>query len=310
MDWQAIEPDALRWACARHRVAGLVHRGLRALGIARDFPGIGEDARRIAADNLRLADRAFALRDTFDGAAVPVAFVKGLAVGALAYGDVATKMSADIDLLVRHADLCRAARQLHDLGYRCVTPRRANLIAWHGRNKESVWLGEDGVVVDLHSRLADAPTLFAAASDEFQIETVDVMPGQPLPTIPRETLLPYLAVHGLSSLWFRLKWVADYAAIRARSPRSPAPAGAARAVRVADRLASLLFDLPIEPPKLGWSERWLVNQSIAQLTHHRVPTDRFLGTLPIHVGQAILVEGLGFAGRDAIRQARTVVGRD
>ena len=126
-----------------------------------------EDARLIAAANLLMAEEFRALSADFASAGIPVLFVKGLTLGMLAYGDIATKAAVDIDLLIEPHALPDAAALLDAHGYQRVQPEPAmtmtQLAAWHALRKESTWLKRGSrLQVDLHTRLADNDRLIPA----------------------------------------------------------------------------------------------------------------------------------------------------
>ena len=173
------------------------------------------DAEAIAIANLRAAAGSRELLAAFDEAGVALLFVKGLTLGALAYGGVASKSAADIDILVAEDDVGRAADVLRRCGYSLVVPRPVEVVcAWHKRSKESLWVNEDaGLHVDLHSRLADNRALIPTLTVHSPSRRVEVSPAIAVPTLAPDELFAYLAVHGASSLWFRLKWLTDFAAL-------------------------------------------------------------------------------------------------
>lgn len=105
----------------------------------------------MARDNLFAAAECVALSEYFAIAAIPLLHLKGVTLSELAHGDPFIKMSADIDLLVPPDRIAEAAIILKRRGFRLVVPACADLIAWHHRNKESVWL-RTGAPVALSER--------------------------------------------------------------------------------------------------------------------------------------------------------------
>ena len=165
-----------------------------------------------------MAEKSRALSAHFASADIPVLFVKGLTLGKLAYGDIATKAAVDIDLLIEPRRLAEAAALLDANGYQRVQPSRAmtmtQLAAWHALRKESTWRKRDSrLQVDLHTRLADNDRLIPAIGIGSPRQTVELLPAIALPTLRRDELFAYLCVHGASSAWFRLKWICDLAAL-------------------------------------------------------------------------------------------------
>jgi hypothetical protein len=140
---------------------------------------------------------------------------------------------------------------------------------------------------------------------------VEVAAGVHLPTLPLRLLLPYLAVHGASSAWFRLKWLADFAALAARSePRElsdiarQAPRlGAGRTFAAALILANRLLGtrLPDELEADGATLR-LVSLATRALRDPEEPTEKRFGTLPIHHSQLLMVPGSHYFMSELMRK--------
>jgi hypothetical protein len=316
-----------------HRVQGLVWRGLEP--IADELPAqtaddLAQDAAFIAAANLCAAVESRDLLADFERAGVSLLFVKGVTLGALAYGDVAVKSGVDIDLLVSQDQLREAAGLLRNRSYRLVDPASVSsddrLEAWHRPRKESVWASGDGrIQVDLHTRLADNPRLIPTIGNRSPKQFVEISDGIRLPTLAAEELFAYLTVHGASSAWFRLKWITDLAALLHRSQpneierlyRRSQKLGAGRApaqaLLLADTLYGTLRDLaPLrEELKRESASRWLFRAALNQLCSNRdpiEPTSRPLGTVIIHLTQFALLPGPGFKLGELVRQARSALG--
>ena len=310
-----------------HRVQGVVWRALR---LERVPPPIAEllkgDAEAIAIANLRAAAGSRELLAAFDQAGVALLFVKGLTLGALAYGGVASKSAADIDILVAEDDVGRAADVLRRCGYSLVVPRPdEDVSAWHKRSKESLWVNEDaGLHVDLHSRLADNRALIPTLTVHSPSRRVEVSPAIAVPTLAPDELFAYLAVHGASSLWFRLKWLTDFAALLQpedgaeiarlyhRSQMLGAGRAAGQGLLLADAIYGTLTDCPSLRDELSRdaAHRWLLEQALKQFAgkvEPVEPTSARLGTLRIHLAQFALLPGLGFKMGELIRQGRAAL---
>jgi hypothetical protein len=224
------------------------------------------------------------------------------------------KMSTDLDVLVHPEEIGRVEQCLEVLGYapegaRRAESRRAALA------KEWTWIGEHGVVLDLHVRLADSPELLPAISARSPTQGVEVSPGVVLPTLRREELFAYLCVHGTWSAWFRLKWVADLAAllsglaaeeVRDLCQKSRA-LGAGRCPDVSLLVVEELFGPLIPTDLLAVAARdpvarRLARLSLRELAHEREPLDRPLGTVLIHLGELFVDRGFAFPLREFRRQ--------
>jgi hypothetical protein len=273
----------------------------------------------IAASNLRAAAECSDLLAQFEQAGMPLLFLKGLTLGALAYGNPALKSAIDIDLLIDPDHLAQAAALLHDRGYRLDIPSKATALhRWHRGSKESVWIREGPALqIDLHTRVADSPRLIPSINVHSPRQLVDVGAGIQLPTLADEELFAYLAVHGAWSAWFRLKWIADFAglvhqrgpdeirALYRRSRQLGCGRTAGQALLLADRLFGTLVsatDLRREL-ELDRPTRRLCDRALAMLSSGcDEPTERRFGTVPIHLQELLLVPGLSYKVSEVVRQ--------
>jgi hypothetical protein len=323
VDWMLVVTLA-----RRHRVQGLAWAALarQADRLPDDATAaLSSDARAIAATNLGIAGECRELLEAFERSKIALMFIKGLAVGALAYRSPLLKMGWDIDLLISPDDLEPAAILLTERGYRPSPPTSlANLHAWHGLSKESLWRRDDSFHVELHTRLADNRGLIPTIEVHSARQMVEIAPGIGLPTLAADELFAYLAVHGASSAWFRLKWLSDFAALLAgrsgqdiaRLYRRSQELGAARAAGQALLLADRLFDVlaPIpglrEELRCDWRTRLLCSAALRMMTEETgEPTDRPLGTLAIHWTQLLLKPGFEFMLSELWRQGSGVLSR-
>lgn len=312
-----VDTDRFLAVVERHRIGGLVRV---ALGASRSPPErlagtVDRLGRGAAEEGLRAALECRRLRDAFAAQGVDLLFLKGLAVGKLALGNALVKRSWDIDVLVAEGEVERAGAVLRELGYACSV---AALGRWHRVHKESVWHEPGGAVVELHSRLADNRRLIAGIGMGSPRQAVEVVPGVVLETLAGDELLAYLAVHGASSAWFRLKWITEFSGLLGQRPAGEIDRvaerleqlGAGRAAGQALVLSHWLFGTAL--PSRWASDaatRRLARWALAQLQAEREPTERPLGTATIHLSQLLLLQGPGFALAEAGRQAREVLDR-
>jgi hypothetical protein len=315
-----------------HRIEGLAWNYLARHDAGpplEEAEAIKHAAWRIAAQNLQAVAECRALLQQFEAAKVPLLFLKGLTLGALAYGNPALKAAIDIDLLIDPADLGNAASLLRTHGYRLIAPHDSPndqvLWRWHRGWKESVWAQESRQLqIDLHTRMSDNARLIAGIDVHSPRRWVDVANGIRLPTLADEQLFAYLAVHGASSAWFRLKWVSDFAALlHGHTPdaierlyRRSQELGAGRAAGQALLLADALFGTLKSAQALRGelegdrATRWLFRIAMRQLTGRREPaepTERRLGTAAIHLSQFLLLPGIGYKLSEVSRQAGKVL---
>ena len=297
----------------RHRVEGLVWRSITRAGIAPlGTQPIGEAARRLAADGLAMALESGRVHSAFSRASLPHLFVKGQTLGTLAWGDALLEQQLDIDLLVLPTAINKAARLLEALGYvQQVPDPSVDAADWHRSRKESQWRSDDGILLDLHSRLGDHPALLPSAVATVSPRMVEVPRGIALPTLPDRLLLPYLAVHGASNAWFRVKWLADFAALVAKTPpetialiadQAP-PLGAGRTFAAALILANRLLGTRLpECLEADGATLRLVAIATDMISDPDDPAQRRFGTLPIHCSQLLMVPGSHYLLSEFLRK--------
>lgn len=253
INWPAFETIV-----QRHRIAGLAASALCAddLEIAIDVRRrLAEVARHFAKQDLIHAAETTKLQQVFDQAGIPCMFLKGVAVGVLAYGGLGVKQSWDIDLLTTEARMTQALRLLELSGYRLVNPvglpRRAlpRFVRFH---HEVELRNDNGITVELHWRLFRRPVLTGiTATSETQIVRIG---GCEVRTLRQDLLIAYLIAHGQEHGWGRLKWIADLNALLAQGSASQLVALHARASELgleskasaAQLLCARLFGLPLE----------------------------------------------------------------
>jgi hypothetical protein len=313
LDWTLVARIA-----ERHRVEGLVWNALRQAEVAVPAEAgqpLRAAAARIARQNLVLTAESLRLAALLDEAGIRHLFVKGVALGALVYGSVGPKMGWDIDLLVPLPAVEAAAAALEAAGYRLDLPSgpraRERVGAFHRYWKETVWKSSDGTLtVELHTRLCDNPALLPEVGFGSSIQMAEVAKGRFLPTLGSDELFAYLSVHGASSAWFRLKWIADLAALLAPAPpaeierlyRRSQQLGAGRAAAQALLLCRRLFATPVPADLVAElnadrTNRWLLAVALDLLAGRTLATELHhvrLGTLSIHLMQLGLMPGLKF----------------
>jgi hypothetical protein len=320
-DWTLVARIA-----ERNRVEGLVWNALRQARapVPDEVAGrLQSAADRIARQNLVLTAESLRLSGALDRARVRHLFVKGITLGVLAYGSIGPKMGWDIDLLVPLESVETAAASLEAAGYRLLLPRgprgRERLGLWHRHWKESVWVTPGGrLTVELHSRLNDNPLLVPKIGLDSPSQDVEVSKGHFLATLRTDELFAYLCIHGASSAWFRLKWIADVGALLGgRDPeeierlyRRSQEMGAGRAAAQALLLCERVLATPVPPALLAELRsdrinRWLLSVALRKLAGRTLTAEldeKLLGTGTIHLMQFALLPGLRFKYAELCRQ--------
>jgi hypothetical protein len=308
-----------------HRIEGLAWNRLASLPIP-IANTMKDAASAVAAQNLQAIAESWQLLNRFEAAKVRLLFLKGLTLGALAYGNPALKQSVDIDVLIRPENLAEAARLLRECGYRLVLPLSGKrLHPWHRTRKESVWVKDGSSLhLDLHTRTADNWQLIPSITAASASREVEISDGVALPTLTDDDLFAYLAVHGASSAWFRLKWIADFAGLvhekasteierlYRRSQELRAGRAAGQALLLADALFGTLKGNPDLRQELGHdpATRLLFRAALRQVSGDAVgPTDRRFGTIAIHWTQFLLLPGLHYKWSELVGQPSRALAR-
>lgn len=203
---------------AEHRVEGLVAKGIAA--VASDVPDwvaahFGSVAARVKARALQDLAETLRVGEAMERTGISYAILKGVPLGIQAFGTPLLKQSWDIDLFVDRKNAVAAAGELTALGYRTFLPPRplthAELERWSNVSKEAEFRAGDRAV-ELHWGLVDHPMLLAGLGIAEADRRIGLIGGRAVPVLNDAANLAYLAVHGASHGWSRLKWLADFAA--------------------------------------------------------------------------------------------------
>jgi hypothetical protein len=201
----------------RQRIAGLVDLALKTAGIAVPVAiaaMIGQQAKRIAFHNLFAAAETARVMRLIEAAGYPVLTVKGVALGARAYGSIALKHSKDIDLLILPEHVGPVLALLEADSYRLVAPaatlsaaQRA-LLPRYGKDATLARVNH-AMQIELHWRLIGNTTMLPGVTARAPADPVGLGGDMVVPTLNAPDLYAYLVVHGAIDGWHRMKWIAD-----------------------------------------------------------------------------------------------------
>jgi len=228
------------------------------LGVRSDLE---EECRRHSTFQLAQAVELGRLAGHLDRSGITALAFKGPVLTQQLFGDVVSRESADLDLLVPNGSVFAALEVLEKEGYKWAEmgPRpnqAADLLSDHAFTLQS----DDGrFLVDLHWHVAEDVALdfVPELSSLFESsETVDLL-GHPVVTVSREKQLPLLGFHAVKHAWYLLKWFVDIAAL-AKLPEfdwdaafrfidSSQSKGVARVSHLGLLVADRLFDSPLPP---------------------------------------------------------------
>ena len=141
--------------------------------------------------------------------------LKGPALALLAYGDVALREFADLDLLIQPEDVLRARDLLLRESYGLLSslPSDSDAVLRRSSNRQLdlVHHGQ-GTLLDLHWGALHAMFSFQLPSDElFASAQIQNHKGISFLTLSPEYMLLYLCAHGTKHCWVKLRWLCDVA---------------------------------------------------------------------------------------------------
>jgi hypothetical protein len=222
---QPFDADRLLVLAHAHRVEALVEQGLAEAGFALPDAAASQLAQRVRNARLQMlrnAGEEVRLSQLLHSAGIDAIFVKGATLAMLAHGSLAHKVSWDIDLLVDHENINRAIAVLRAAGYEFDHPEIAKAglaIEFAHRFRESCWTNAArGTTVELHWALTHNPRLLANVGMSSMRQEVVVGGAQAVATLATPDLFAFLAVHGTTHGWSRLKWLADVASLVEKTP--------------------------------------------------------------------------------------------
>lgn len=213
----------------RHRVFSLCAD--RLLSVLSAFPGILPDQippllhTRLRANMLtgmRQIAEARKLSALLEGKGIPCAILKGAPVSALAFGSPTLRDARDIDILVDTRDLDEAESCLTGAGLSLEKPTFRSPFTrtlFRRYSHEYLFKTPTGILVELKTRLhpTESLTPLTTAAALGRRQSISIL-DQTLPVLAADDLLMYLCSHGARHCWFRLKWLADIAALAAQIP--------------------------------------------------------------------------------------------
>ncbi|HEX4694084.1 nucleotidyltransferase family protein [Sphingomonas sp.] len=286
-DWNAFEH-----LVARHRVAGLVHAGLKRqpqiVVPVTPRQSIAGAAATIARENMAMALETVRLQRLFDEAGVDAIFFKGATLAQQVYGTFAIRHGKDVDFVVSPGDVERCVALLEQDGYALFDlPSPLSPRQWRGLLQfamEIVMIHRDRhIQIEPHWQLSDnrrllpLATLARSASKEWtRIGDVAIRTFHP------DDSFAYLCMHGARSGWYRLKWLTDIDALLnpageddlVRLYRHSESLGVGPATALALSLYAQLFGRPVPAEILArvsgnWTLRRLRSLSLSNLDRPR-----------------------------------------
>ena len=144
----------------------------------------------------------------------------------LLYGDIASRLPGDLDILVRRENVADVLAELESQGFvdaegqggPPLTPAQRRMYEHYQCEYQYTRVADD-VVVEPHWELTQRPLAIEADYPGMldRVQSRDVG-GRTVPALRPDDLLVALCVHGTKHEWERLAWVRDVAAVLAKFP--------------------------------------------------------------------------------------------
>jgi Uncharacterised nucleotidyltransferase len=313
---QPLDWDYFRRAAMDHGVAALCYAQLRTACPER-VPGeqmefLREHAKAVARRNLYLSAKLAALVRGLRSRGVTAIPYKGPVLAVMAYGNLALRRFADLDLVLSERELPQAWKLLEAEGY-AAEEGAEPATASNGTPGQYAFLSPGGdYLVELHTERTLRHFPKALDPARFTRSLVPVrMNGGEILTFSAEESLVFLSVHGAKDLWARLLWVADVAELvqipqgfdwqKALAAAQDLDCG--RLVRLALLLAHSLLEAPMPPEVLEQVRGDRGAEALA-----RTVTRRLFGEQPTGAYEQLrfrmrMVEGLWPGAQYALRLA-------
>lgn len=188
----------------------------------RELPLATQEAieRRIALQRLTqagLSRRLAEILEELEAGGVAVACLKGPILSERLYGDLTSRQSADLDLLVAPGELQRLSESLLRLGYHSDEGPTARYFRRHHHHLE--YCRSNRPVIEVHFRLYSGFGQRPNAEPILQrsLEYHGAL-GLPVRILAPEDELVFLVVHGVGHAFERLLWLHDLAVFIERHP--------------------------------------------------------------------------------------------
>jgi hypothetical protein len=224
---------------------------------------------------------------------------KGPVLAIRAYGDLGLREFGDLDFLIRDEDLDKAITVLRGLGYKRQGKFTAAQYTFvHRLQGQEIIFGEfSGIAIEPHTRLTSMKMALDIDYAGLWLRAQRItLGGYTFLTLTPEDDLLLLAIHGGKEMWWKLKWVCDFAAFVELNPdldwtviteRARAQ-GCLRMLLLATSLARGYFNVPIpnavaavehrdpiiKPMMRRIVERWQADKPSAPPDNRSVSKDR------------------------------------
>lgn len=206
IDWKYLIQSAIT-----HRVMPLLYRSLKTIcpqSVPREqLAKLRICYLRNAGRNLALTARLLELLELFEDHQVIAIPFKGPVLAESAYGDLALRQFADLDILIHRYNVLDAYQLLLSQGYQPEINLNAEQIKEYSKTEYSLAAvdKDSKVIVELHWEVTGRYAGYSFDLDHFgnRLEKTTIS-GKQIRQFPAEDLLVYLCIHGSKDGWMIL----------------------------------------------------------------------------------------------------------
>jgi hypothetical protein len=220
----AIDWERLIELATAHNLAPLLYANLLRVGGAppAELDRLRRHVQQGTQFNLRLVSELLRLLDLFSARGIEAVPYKGPVLAAEIYGDIGLREIGDLDIFIHKRDFARAKQVMLAAGYQphpCQVDRPD--AAYLRRHHDYPFIGvEHGMVVELQWGVMQVPFVFPLHFEAWWQDVVTArLFGRTICSLPPESLLLILCMHGAKHMWSRLSWVCDIAELLRAHPQ-------------------------------------------------------------------------------------------
>lgn len=212
-------------AASRHSIIPLLYRHLNTVGSSEVPQEVLETLRtrvhETATRNLLMTSELLKVLSWFEAQGISAVPLRGPALAAFAYSNLALRQFSDLDILIHRQDVAKGKELLISQGYRpTISLSGSREAAYLKSQYDYEFIHPDsGVMVELHWEISPKSLSFPVnlASLEKRLERRNLA-GRDVPNLFPEDLLLVLCVHATKHFWGHLLDVCDVATLIAANP--------------------------------------------------------------------------------------------
>ena len=173
----------------------------------------------ILARNIKLTNKLGTLSGILENNDLDMIAFKGPALGLIAYGDIAYRSSADLDILVPNNQFPEVIEVIRKSGFSPRFPFREKVVKYLQRSWRDIHLEKDFYHIDIHQQFAQGPSFLRATSEDLESIVKIKLDTQEVGTLSAEDSLVTMAVHCSKDGFSSLKHFRDITGIILNNPK-------------------------------------------------------------------------------------------